>query len=388
MKTRVVAAMSGGVDSSVAAALLQNQGYEVIGITMCFGLKESDKKRPSCCGIEGIEDARRVAHKLGISHYVLNFDKALEEKVIKNFISEYLSGRTPNPCIRCNQYLKFGTLLAKARSLGAEYLATGHYSRIEFDKNKKIFRLKKAKDKFKDQSYFLYRITQKQMAQSLMPLGNLTKGRVRKIALDLGLSVADKPASQEICFIPDDDYREFLQHRLTPPFLRGSRSNKEKAGLTRIFKTGIDTDIKSGLILDTKGNILGKHKGIPFYTIGQREGLGIALGYPVYVTKIDAENNTIIAGKKEEVLSYGLIAGDLSFTHKAIKRAVALSVKIRYNHKEVSSRIIPSGRNRVKAVFSKPQFAVTPGQSAVFYKGDEVVGGGIIEKGLNHAEAH
>ncbi|OGX31129.1 MAG: hypothetical protein A3D27_02510 [Omnitrophica WOR_2 bacterium RIFCSPHIGHO2_02_FULL_46_37] len=392
MKTRVVVAMSGGVDSSVAAALLEQQGYEVIGITMCFGLKESDKKRPSCCGIEGIEDARRVAHKLGIKHYVLNFDKFLEEKVIQDFILEYLSGRTPNPCIRCNQYLKFGTLLAKAKSLGAEYLATGHYSRIEFDKNKKIFRLKKARDKFKDQSYFLYRITQKQMARSLMPLGNLTKDKVRKLASDLGLSVADKPASQEICFIPEADYRNFLKHELT----RMSRQNLFKlsrdpdirkddigSGKNRIY-----TNINPGQILDTKGQVLGEHKGIPFYTIGQREGLGIALGYPVYVTKIDARNNTIIAGKKEEALSYGLIAGDLSFTHKAIKRAVALSVKIRYNHKEVSSRIIPSGRNRVKAVFSKPQFAVTPGQSAVFYKQREVIGGGIIEKGLNNAEAH
>lgn len=361
MKTRVVAAMSGGVDSSVAAALLQKQGYEVIGITMCFGLKEPDKKRPSCCGIEGIEDARRVAHKLGISHYVLNFDKALEEKVIKNFISEYLSGRTPNPCIRCNEYLKFQQLLNKARALKAKYLATGHYARIEFDRNKKIFRLKKARDKFKDQSYFLYRITQKQMANILMPLGNLTKAAVRKLASDLGLPVADKPASQEICFIPGANYREFLRRSL---------------------------DIKPGPILDARGNILGEHKGIPFYTIGQREGLGIAMGYPVYVTKIDAGNNTIIVGRKEEALTCGLIAGDLSFTDKAIKRAVALSIKIRYNHQEVSSRIIPLGRNRVKVMFSKPQFAVTPGQSAVFYKQQEAIGGGIIEKGLNNAEAH
>lgn len=396
MKTRVVVAMSGGVDSSVAAALLEKQGYEVVGITMCFGLKESDKKRPSCCGIEGIEDARRVAHKLGIRHYVLNFDKVLEEKVIKNFISEYLSGRTPNPCIRCNEYLKFQQLLNKARGLKARYLATGHYARIEFDKNKKIFRLKKAKDKFKDQSYFLYRITQKQMAHILMPLGNLTKDKVRKLASDLGLSVADKPASQEICFIPDANYREFLK-RACP---------ENGGGLTQISKRQVNADIKPGLILDGKGNILGEHKGISFYTIGQREGLGIAMGYPVYVIKINAKNNTIIVGKKEEALSYGLIAGDLSFTYQAIKpalstrknrcivrkggvkRAVALSIKIRYNHKEVSSRIIPLDRNRVKAVFSKPQFAVTPGQSAVFYKEQEVIGGGIIEKGLDNAEAH
>ena len=364
MKTRVVVAMSGGVDSSVAAALLERQGYEVIGITMCFGLKEPDKKRPSCCGIEGIEDARRIAHKLGIRHYVLNFDKILEEKIIKNFISEYLSGRTPNPCIRCNEYLKFGQLLNKAKGLKAEYLATGHYAQIEFDRKKKIFRLKKARDKFKDQSYFLYRITQKQMAHILMPLGNLTKDKVRKLASDLGLSVADKPGSQEICFIPEESYHAFLSRALTR----------------------INAEIKPGPILNSRGEILGEHKGIPFYTIGQREGLGIAMGYPLYVTKIDAQNNTIIAGKKEEALSYGLIAGNLSFTDQAIKRAVALSIKIRYNHQEVSSRIIPLGKNRLKAVFAQPQFAVSPGQSAVFYKGEEVIGGGIIEKGLNDAE--
>lgn len=364
--------MSGGVDSSVAAALLEKQGYEVIGITMCFGLKESDKKRPSCCGIEGIEDARRVAHKLGIRHYVLNFDKALEEKVIKNFISEYLSGRTPNPCIRCNEYLKFQQLLNKARGLEAKYLATGHYAKIVTSHRSqvtgKIFLLKKAKDKYKDQSYFLYRLKQKQLKHILFPLGNYTKPQVRELARQFDLPVKDKPGSQEICFIPDEDYRDFIRH-----------------GLTRIPKTRINTDtgIKPGLILDARGKVLGEHKGIPFYTIGQREGLGIAMGYPVYVTKIDAKNNTIIVGKREEALSYGLIAGDLSFTDEAIKRAVALSIKIRYNHKEVSSRIIPLGRNRVKAIFSKPQFAVTPGQSAVFYKHREVIGGGIIQTQIN-----
>ncbi|TAN59857.1 tRNA 2-thiouridine(34) synthase MnmA [bacterium] len=364
-KVKVVVAMSGGVDSSVAAALLQRQGYEVIGITMCFGLKETNKRRPSCCGIEGIDDARRVAHKLGIKHYVLNFDKFLREKVIKNFILEYLSGRTPNPCIRCNEYLKFDALLNKAKSLGAGYLATGHYAKIARGPK---YLLQKAKDKWKDQSYFLYRLNQKQLKHILFPLGNYTKSQVRELARQFDLPVKDKPGSQEICFIPDDDYRGFLRQELTR------------------IKAGISADVKPGPILDSEGNILGEHKGIPFYTIGQREGLGVALGYPAYVIGINAKNNTIVLGKREEVLSGGLIAGDLSFIDKPIKRKVVLKVKIRYNHKEIASKAMAFSGNRIKIIFSKPQFAVTPGQSAVFYNGRQVVGGGIIETGLNNAE--
>lgn len=368
MKTKVVVAMSGGVDSSVAAALLQKQSYEVIGITMCFGLKEMNKRRPSCCGVEGIEDARRVAHKLGIKHYVLNFDKFLQEEVIENFIAEYLAGRTPNPCIRCNQYLKFEKLLDKAKALGAEYLATGYYARIDMGQGTgyggQRYQLKKAKDKDNDQSYFLYRLKQKQLKHILFPLGNYTKAQVRALAWQFDLPVKDKPGSQEICFIPDEDYRAFFKHRL---------------------KIQI---IKPGQILDTFGKFLGEHKGIPFYTIGQREGLGIALGYPVYVLKIDTKNNTIVVGKREEALSSGLIAKDLSFIIKSIKSAVALKVKIRYNHKEIASRVMPFGKNRIKVIFSKPQFAVCPGQSAVFYKDQEIIGGGIIEAALTDAETH
>ena len=394
MKTRVVVAMSGGVDSSVAAALLQKEGHEVIGITMCFGLKEMNKRRPSCCGIEGIEDARRVAHTLGIKHYVLNFDKFLQQKVIDNFILEYLSGRTPNPCIRCNQYLKFGQLLNKAKSLGAKYLATGHYAKVvtshQSPATSQKYLLKKAKDKYKDQSYFLYRLKQEQLKHILFPLGNYTKDEVRKLAKEFDLPVKDKPASQEICFIPDEDYREFL-----------------KRELQRIPKMRITANIMPGLILDTNGKVLGEHKGIPFYTIGQREGLDIALGYPLYAIKIDAKNNTIVVGRREDALSYGLIASDLSFTGGPIKREVALSVKIRYNHQEVLSRVSPVrnygamckskevsngvrplGKKRVKVIFSKPQFAVTPGQAAVFYRRREAIGGGVIESGINNAETN
>ncbi len=368
MKKRVVVAMSGGVDSSVAAGILQRKGFEVIGITMCFGLKEANKKRPSCCGIEGIEDARRVAHTLGIKHYVLNFDKVLQEKVIKDFITEYLSGRTPNPCIRCNQYLKFEQLLERAKSLGAEYLATGHYAKIVHGQK---YLLKKAKDKYKDQSYFLFRLTQKQLAHTLFPLGNYTKFEVRQLASELNLSIKDKPGSQEICFVPDEDYRGFLKRELAR--IKGTPA-------------GIYTNIKPGLILDMNGKVVGEHKGIPFYTIGQREGLGIAMGYPVYILKINAKNNTIVVGNKEDAFSYGLLAKELSFIAEPIEREVALRVKIRYNHQEVLSRVSPLGKNRLKIIFSKPQFAVTPGQSAVLYRSESVVGGGIIETGLTHTE--
>jgi len=365
MKVKVVVAMSGGVDSSVAAGLLQRKGYEVIGITMCFGLKEAGKKRPSCCGIEGIEDARRVAHKLGIKHYVLNFDKYLQKEVVDNFIGEYTRGRTPNPCIRCNQYLKFERLLAKAKSLGAEYLATGHYARIVtraqgHKGTSKRYLLKKAKDKYKDQSYFLYRLKQEQLRQILFPLGGYTKTQVRAMAGEFDLPVKDKPGSQEICFIPDDDYRAFLRQVLK--------------------------DVHPGPIVDSSGKVLGQHKGIPFYTIGQREGLGIAAGYPIYIVRIDAKKNTIVAGRKEEAFSSGLIASDLSFMDKPPKIEVALGVKIRYNSPEVLSRVVPFGKGKVKVIFSKPQFAVTPGQAAVFYKGQEAIGGGIIERPLSNAE--
>ena len=364
MKVKVVVAMSGGVDSSAAAGILQKQGYEVIGITMCFGFKEAGKKKPSCCGIEGIEDARRVARALGIKHYVLNFDQVLQEKVIKNFISEYLSGRTPNPCVRCNEYLKFERLLNKAKSLGAKYLATGHYAKIALSSQLSAlsgkYLLKKGKDKYKDQSYFLYRLKQEQLKHILFPLGDYTKTQVRKIAAEFDLPVKNKPGSQEICFIPDDDYRIFLSQALRSKGLK----------------------IRPGPIVDSSGKALGEHKGIPFYTIGQREGLGIAAGYPIYIIRMDSRKNTIVVGKKEEVFSSGLVAGDLSFTNEAVKREVALRVKIRYNQREVPAKVSPESKNKLKVVFSQAQFAVTPGQSAVFYRGNTVVGGGIIESGL------
>ncbi len=338
---RVVVGMSGGVDSSVAAALLNKQGYEVIGITMRLGRS-----------LRGIKDARRVAHKLGIRHYVLDMRKSLEEQVIGYFCQEYACGRTPNPCVVCNQSLKFGELLKKALSFGAAFLATGHYARIA--KTPRGLLIRKAKDLKKDQSYFLYRLNQGQLRHIIFPLGNYTKEEVRGLARRFGLAVAEKKGSQEICFLPGDDYRAFLRAR-------------------------INKGIRPGLVLDSQGHIAGKHKGIAYYTIGQREGLGIARGYPVYITKIDASTGTICIGPRAEAVKQEALLKDLHFSLKPIKKRVALKVKIRYNHKEAEAKFIPSG-NKAKIIFKKPQFAITPGQSAVFYEKDRVLGGAIIDE--------
>lgn len=350
-KERVVVAMSGGVDSAVAAALLKARGYEVVGITMCFNLKDSQSRRPVCCGLEGIEDARRVCYKLGIRHYVLNMQKMLERRVIDDFCRQYLAGCTPNPCVKCNQYIKFDALWKKASALGARFLATGHYARIGRTNN---YCLKKAKDKGKDQSYFLYRLNQKQLRKILFPVGDYTKAQVRGLARKFGLPVADKPGSQDICFLPEGDYRPFLRER------SGSR-------------------IKPGPIADLRGKVLGQHQGIALYTVGQRQGLGVASAHPLYVIRIDAQKNRLIAGSREEACAKGFLVKEPHFLSGAIKKKVVLSVKIRYNHTEKPAEIFPRGR-RIGVRFKQPQFAITPGQAAVFYSKDKVVGGGVIER--------
>ena len=351
MKKRVVVAMSGGVDSSVAAALLKEQGYEVIGLTMCFNLAEKNGNKPSCCGLTGIEDARRVCQKLGVRHYVLNFNKDFYQKVIVNFYQEYLSGRTPNPCVRCNQFIKFGILLKKAINLGAQFLATGHYARIV--QSPQGYLLKKAKDLKKDQSYFLYRLTQAQLKHIIFPLGNLTKPKVRQLAADFGLKVAAKQDSQEICFLPDGKYGDFIK-------ARGQGS------------------VKPGNFIDQNGNILGLHRGIAFYTIGQRHGIGIAAGQPLYVTQINARNNQISLGLRQEVYKSKFIIKERHFLGKPPKKKIEIKARIRYNHQEALAVVYP-GKDKQKVIFKQPQFAVTPGQSAVFYAKDTVLGGGIIQ---------
>ncbi|MDD5254870.1 MAG: tRNA 2-thiouridine(34) synthase MnmA [Candidatus Omnitrophica bacterium] len=351
-RQRVVIAMSGGVDSSVAAALLLRQGFEVIGMTMCFGLREPAGKRPSCCGMQGIEDARRVAAGLGIRHYTLAMQKPLEEYVIRDFVRQYLAGRTPNPCVRCNQFVKFNALLAKAHSLGACYLATGHYARIAGSKGR--LSLKKAKDRRKDQSYFLYRLNQGQLASALFPLGEYTKAQVRSIAEKLDLPVAHKPGSQEICFLPDQkNYRLFLSSRA------GAR-------------------IKPGQVIDGRGKPLGTHRGIAFYTIGQRQGLGIAAGAPLYITALDPRSNTITVGSRREALKKKFRIEDPHFIFALPKKRIVAGVRIRYNHSEALADIYPDAEGSVLVEFKRRQFAITPGQSAVFYDKDTVLGGGVI----------
>jgi tRNA-uridine 2-sulfurtransferase len=358
---RVVVAMSGGVDSSLTAALLKDAGYDVIGVTMQLwhsqrDLQQSEGRGWGCCALAAVEDARRVALDLGIPYYVLNFQKPFYDQVVTYFIAEYQAGRTPNPCIACNRYMKFDLLLQKALELEADFIATGHYARIVFDETSRRYLLKKSADDKKDQTYTLYHMTQAQLAHTLFPLGSFQKEETREKAASLGLKVADKPDSQEICFIPDDDYKSFLQAEAGQSF-------------------------QPGPIYDPKGNLLGTHRGIPNYTIGQRKGLGLALGEPVYVTKINVGDNSLVVGKKEDTAARGLVADDLNFIPFEFPKApLDVTVKIRYNSPEVEGVVTPSSGGVVRVEFLKPIHAVTPGQSVVFYRGDTLVGGGTIRE--------
>ncbi len=358
-KKKVLLGMSGGVDSSVAANLLKKKGYDVIGVTMQIWpeeKEESNQPESSCCSLSAVEDARRVANHLDIPFYVLNFKDYFQEKVIDYFVKEYKAGRTPNPCIACNRYVKFEELLRKALQLECDYVATGHYAKIQQDPETGRYLLKKSVTDSKDQTYALYNMTQFQLQHTLMPLGHYYKEEIREMAEKLELPVANKPESQEICFVPDNNYGGFIE-----------TYQQQKA--------------EEGPFVDPAGNVVGTHKGILHYTIGQRRGLHLALGSPVYVTGIDPETNTVHIGPVQHLFSKGLLAEDLNFIpFEKLEGNMKVTVKIRYNAKAVPATITMTETDRLEVVFDEPQKAVTPGQSVVCYQEDLVVGGGTIER--------
>ena len=357
MKKKVVVGMSGGVDSSVAACLLQQQGYEVIGVTMQIWQEEEPEQMEEnggCCGLSAVEDARRVAEILEIPHYVMNFRQEFQNQVVDYFVEEYLKGRTPNPCIACNRYVKWESLLKRSMEIGADYIATGHYARVEQIPNGR-YAIRNSVTAQKDQTYALYNLTQFQLAHTLMPVGDYTKEEIREIAAKMNLPVAAKSDSQDICFVPDGDYAAFIE-REAPERTYGE-----------------------GNFVSEDGRVLGRHKGITHYTVGQRKGLGLSLGHPVFVSRLCPETNEVVVGEEEAVFGRELFCDRINFMGmENLENPRRVWAKVRYAHKGEWCKIRMDGADRIFCEFEKPVRAITPGQAVVFYDGEYVLGGGTI----------
>ncbi len=360
MKKKVVVGMSGGVDSSVAAYLLKEQGYDVVGVTMQIWQDEEAAAREEnggCCGLSAVDDARRVAETLEIPYYVMNFKKEFKCKVMDYFVEEYLQGRTPNPCIACNRYVKWESLLQRSLEIGADYIATGHYARVDKLANKR-FAIRNSVTAAKDQTYALYNLTQFQLSHTLMPVGEYTKDQIREIASRRNLPVAHKPDSQEICFVPDQDYAAFI--------------DKEAAGRVP----------GPGNFVTEDGRILGRHKGITHYTVGQRRGLDLPMGHRIFVTEIRPETNEVVIGENEDTMTSRVVCDQLNYMAiEDLTEPMRVLAKIRYNHKGEYCTIRKLADGSVECLFEKPVRAATPGQAVVFYDGEHVLGGGTILPG-------
>jgi tRNA-uridine 2-sulfurtransferase len=367
----IAVAMSGGVDSSVAAAILTREGHDIVGFTMQLwnqrrrAVASAEQVASRCCSLDDVYDARRVAEHIGFPFYVINLEDEFERMVVRPFVESYLEGRTPIPCVACNSRLKFARLASLANSVGAAYVATGHYARVERDARLGRFILRKGKDTAKDQSYFLFELTQKQLARAVFPLGEMSKSEVREIARDLGLSTADKPESQEICFVPDGNYSRFVENYAA---------------------SEMDTPVaaKSGVVQSAEGVKLGEHHGLHRYTIGQRKGIGVSAEKPMYVVKIDVPRNSLVVGHREELYQKTMTVSEVNWI--AINEPgepLRANVRIRYRAPEAPAEITPIGGGIVRVDFDEAQLAITPGQAAVFYDNDKVVGGGWIQKSNN-----